>query len=59
VEAAEERVDLLDAADLLGVSQGVDDARMSARADHHQPAVTETEAGGMLVPMLVGLRLAG
>ena len=30
VEAAEERVDLLDTADLLGVSQGVDDARMSA-----------------------------
>jgi hypothetical protein len=29
MEAAEERVDLLDAADLLGVSQGVDDARMS------------------------------
>ena len=32
---------------------------MTARADHHQPAVAKAEAGRVLVPMLVRLRLAG
>src|SRR6516225_7719544 len=32
---------------------------MPARADHHQSAVAEPETGGVLVPMLVRLRLAG
>src|SRR6516164_285613 len=59
VEAAQQRIDLLDSADLLGPPQRIDDAAMSARTNHHQPAVTEAEAGSMLVPMLVGLRLAG
>src|SRR5262245_61009944 len=59
MEATEQCVDFFDAADLLGVPQRVDDAGMSARADHYQPAITETKAGSMLVPMLVGLRLAG
>src|SRR5262245_21892149 len=32
---------------------------MPARADHHEPALAEPETGGVLVPMLVRLRLAG
>src|SRR5262249_58819439 len=59
VEAAKERVDLLDSADFLGVLKGVYDAGMSARANHHQPAIAEAEAGNVLMPMLVGLRPAG
>ncbi len=59
VKAADQRVNLLDAADLLGALQGVDDAGMPARADHYEPAAAEPEAGRVLVPMLVRLRLAG
>jgi len=37
---------------------GIDDAGMAAGGDHDQPAIAQAEAGRVLVPVLVGLRLA-
>ena len=59
VEAADERVDLVDAADRLGASERIYDTGMSAGTDHDEAAIAEPEACGVLVPMLVGLRLTG
>src|SRR3984893_7002108 len=59
VKAADQRVDLLDPADLLRPPQGIDDAGMAAGADHDEAAVADAKAGGVLVPVLVGLWLAG
>src|SRR6476646_2174793 len=32
---------------------------MAARANHDEPAIAQPKAGGVLVPVLVGLRLTG
>ena len=59
VDAAYQRIDFLDPADLLRAPKGVDDARIAARADHHGAAVAQPKTRGVLVPVLVALRLAG
>ena len=59
VEPADECINLVDGGDLLGAKQGVDDAGMAVGTDHYQPAITQPEAGGMLVPVLIGLPLSG
>jgi hypothetical protein len=58
-KTADQRVDFLDAGDLLRPPQRIDDAGMAAGADDDKPAVAQAEAGGVLVPVLAGLRLAG
>ena len=59
MEAADQRVDLLDARYLLRPPQRVDDAGMATGADDHQSAITQPEAGSVFVPVLVGNRFAG
>ena len=54
VEAAHDRVDLVDAACLLGLADGVDHAGVAARRDHHEPAVLDVIRGGVLA--LEGVR---
>src|SRR5262245_38457905 len=58
VKAANERVHLDYARDLAGLQRRIDDAGMAAPADHHEPAVLDVEAGGVLVKVLVGDELA-
>src|SRR5260370_42589551 len=59
VETADQRIDFLDTGDLLRVSERIDDAGMPAGADYDEAAIAQPEAGGVLMPMLVGPRLSG
>src|SRR5208282_6536071 len=43
VEAANERVDLVNARDLPRAAQRVDDAGVTAGGDHHEPSIAEPE----------------
>ena len=57
MEPADQCVNLLDAGYLLCMPQRIDNPGMTARTDNDQATVAETEAGGMLVPMvMIGLR---
>src|SRR5271155_3678534 len=59
METPDQRVDLVDASNLLRAAQYVDDAGVPAGGEHHEPAITQGEADGVLVPVLIGLRLSG
>jgi len=56
METADEGVDLFNPADLLGTTEGVDDAGMAIGTDDDESPVAEPEASRVLVPMLIRLR---
>src|SRR5262245_30908441 len=58
MEAADDRMHLLDAGHFLRLPRRVHDPDMAAGADNHQPAVLHVETGGVLVQMLVRHDLA-
>src|SRR5262249_48192153 len=54
MEAADDGVNLLHARDFLSLTHRIDDADVTARADHDETLVADIEAGRMLVNVLVG-----
>jgi hypothetical protein len=58
VEAADQRMQFVDAGDLLGLPDGVKNAHVAARCDHDEASVLHVEAGGVFVGMLIGDDLA-
>ena len=58
VETTHDGVDFLHAGDFLRLSDRIDDADMTAGADHDQTAILHIEASRVLVDMLVGHDLA-
>ena len=53
VKAADDRMHLLDAGDLLRLSDRIDDPSVTARRENNQPAVLEIEGGCDLMVELV------
>ena len=54
MEAADDRVHLLYAGHLLRLPHRIDDADVTAGADHDEPLAADVEAGRVLVHVLVG-----
>src|SRR5215831_7927078 len=54
MEAPNDSMDLLHAGDFLCLPDRIDYADVTARADHHEPAVLDIETGRVLVDVLVG-----
>src|SRR5262249_28571368 len=53
MEAAQERMQLLDAGDLLRLSNSVENAGVAARGDDDETAILHVKAGRVLVRMLI------
>src|SRR5258708_11068246 len=58
VEAAHDRVDLLDARYFHRLPDGIDDADVAARTDNDETLILQIEAGGVLMDVLIGHDLA-